>query len=358
MIDLQNIDVTFKGDKKQRIHAVQNVSLQVNRGDVYGIVGYSGAGKSTLVRTINLLQRPSQGKVIVNDQVLTDFNQAELREARKKIGMIFQHFNLMASRTIFDNVAFPLKRSTLSRQEVTDKVTNLLELVGLADKASAYPSQLSGGQKQRVAIARSLANDPEILLCDEATSALDPKTTSSILELLKKLNKELNLTIVIITHEMQVVKEICNKVAVMEDGYVIESGSLLDIFTNPQNQLTKDFINTATHVDQGIETVLTHPTLLNLDKDDELVKLSFVGGSTGEPLIAKLSNDFQVEANILFGNVEILQDVPVGTLLLTLSGLPEKINQAITYLQTNDVSVETISYEIIKSKRYMKGADE
>lgn len=358
MIDLQNIDVTFKGDKKQRIHAVQNVSLQVNRGDVYGIVGYSGAGKSTLVRTINLLQRPSQGKVIVNDQVLTDFNQAELREARKKIGMIFQHFNLMASRTIFDNVAFPLKRSTLSRQEVTDKVTNLLELVGLADKASAYPSQLSGGQKQRVAIARSLANDPEILLCDEATSALDPKTTSSILELLKKLNKELNLTIVIITHEMQVVKEICNKVAVMEDGYVIESGSLLDIFTNPQNQLTKDFINTATHVDQGIETVLTHPTLLNLDKDDELVKLSFVGGSTGEPLIAKLSNDFQVEANILFGNVEILQDVPVGTLLLTLSGLPGKINQAITYLQTNDVSVETISYEIIKSKRYMKGADE
>lgn len=358
MIDLQNIDVTFKGDKKQRIHAVQNVSLQVNRGDVYGIVGYSGAGKSTLVRTINLLQRPSQGKVIVNDQVLTDFNQAELREARKKIGMIFQHFNLMASRTIFDNVAFPLKRSTLSRQEVTDKVTNLLELVGLADKASAYPSQLSGGQKQRVAIARSLANDPEILLCDEATSALDPKTTSSILELLKKLNKKLNLTIVIITHEMQVVKEICNKVAVMEDGYVIESGSLLDIFTNPQNQLTKDFINTATHVDQGIETVLTHPTLLNLDKDDELVKLSFVGGSTGEPLIAKLSNDFQVEANILFGNVEILQDVPVGTLLLTLSGSPEKINQAITYLQTNDVSVETISYEIIKSKRYMKGADE
>ena len=358
MIDLQNIDVTFKGDKKQRIHAVQNVSLQVNRGDVYGIVGYSGAGKSTLVRTINLLQRPSQGKVIVNDQVLTDFNQAELREARKKIGMIFQHFNLMASRTIFDNVAFPLKRSTLSRQEVTDKVTNLLELVGLADKASAYPSQLSGGQKQRVAIARSLANDPEILLCDETTSALDPKTTSSILELLKKLNKKLNLTIVIITHEMQVVKEICNKVAVMEDGYVIESGSLLDIFTNPQNQLTKDFINTATHVDQGIETVLTHPTLLNLDKDDELVKLSFVGGSTGEPLIAKLSNDFQVEANILFGNVEILQDVPVGTLLLTLSGSPEKINQAITYLQTNDVSVETISYEIIKSKRYMKGADE
>lgn len=358
MIDLQNIDVTFKGDKKQLIHAVQNVSLQVDRGDVYGIVGYSGAGKSTLVRTINLLQRPSQGKVIVNNQVLTDFNQAELREARKKIGMIFQHFNLMASRTIFDNVAFPLRRSTLSRQEVTDKVTNLLNLVGLADKADAYPSQLSGGQKQRVAIARSLANDPEILLCDEATSALDPKTTSSILELLKKLNKELNLTIVIITHEMQVVKEICNKVAVMEDGYVIESGSLLDIFTNPQNQLTKDFINTATHVDQGIETVLTHPTLLNLDKDDELVKLSFVGGSTGEPLIAKLSNDFQVEANILFGNVEILQDVPVGTLLLTLSGSPEKINQAITYLQTNDVSVETISYEIIKSKRYMKGADE
>lgn len=351
MIDLKDVSVIFQGDKQKEIKAVQNVSLHVNKGDVYGIVGYSGAGKSTLVRTINLLQRPTSGKVVINKKVITDLSEKELRQARKKIGMIFQHFNLMGSRTIFDNVAFPLKRSKLTKSQISKKVLELLDLVGLGDKADAYPSQLSGGQKQRVAIARALANDPEILLCDEATSALDPKTTSSILELLKKLNKDLGLTIVIITHEMQVVKEICNKVAVMEDGRVIEEGSLLEIFTSPQNQLTKDFINTATHVDQGIDTVLDHPTLLNLKETDVLAKLSFVGGSTSEPLIAKLNNSFQVQGNILFGNVEILQETPVGTLLLVLSGSTEKIAEAIDYLQSNDVTVSIISAEYIDERQ-------
>lgn len=351
MIDLKDVSVIFQGDKQKEIKAVQNVSLHVNKGDVYGIVGYSGAGKSTLVRTINLLQRPTSGKVVINKKVITDLSEKELRQARKKIGMIFQHFNLMGSRTIFDNVAFPLKRSKLTKSQISKKVLELLDLVGLGDKADAYPSQLSGGQKQRVAIARALANDPEILLCDEATSALDPKTTSSILELLKKLNKDLGLTIVIITHEMQVVKEICNKVAVMEDGHVIEEGSLLEIFTSPQNQLTKDFINTATHVDQGIDTVLAHPTLLNLKETDVLAKLSFVGGSTSEPLIAKLNNSFQVQGNILFGNVEILQETPVGTLLLVLSGSTEKIAEAIDYLQSNDVTVSIISAEYIDERQ-------
>lgn len=351
MIDLKDVSVIFQGDKQKEIKAVQNVSLHINKGDVYGIVGYSGAGKSTLVRTINLLQRPTSGKVVINKKVITDLSEKELRQARKKIGMIFQHFNLMGSRTIFDNVAFPLKRSKLTKSQISKKVLELLDLVGLGDKADAYPSQLSGGQKQRVAIARALANDPEILLCDEATSALDPKTTSSILELLKKLNKDLGLTIVIITHEMQVVKEICNKVAVMEDGHVIEEGSLLGIFTSPQNQLTKDFINTATHVDQGIDTVLAHPTLLNLKENDVLAKLSFVGGSTSEPLIAKLNNSFQVQGNILFGNVEILQETPVGTLLLVLSGSTEKIAEAIDYLQLNDVRVSIISAEYIDERQ-------
>ena len=351
MIDLKDVSVIFQGDKQKEIKAVQNVSLHVNKGDVYGIVGYSGAGKSTLVRTINLLQRPTSGKVVINKKVITDLSEKELRQARKKIGMIFQHFNLMGSRTIFDNVAFPLKRSKLTKSQISKKVLELLDLVGLGDKADAYPSQLSGGQKQRVAIARALANDPEILLCDEATSALDPKTTSSILELLKKLNKDLGLTIVIITHEMQVVKEICNKVAVMEDGHVIEEGSLLEIFTSPQNQLTIDFINTATHVDQGIDTVLAHPTLLNLKETDVLAKLSFVGGSTSEPLIAKLNNSFQVQGNILFGNVEILQETPVGTLLLVLSGSTEKIAEAIDYLQSNDVTVSIISAEYIEERQ-------
>ena len=357
MISLQSISVTFKTDKNKAVHAVKNVSLEVDKGDVYGIVGYSGAGKSTLVRTINLLQRPTEGKVIVSGKDIMALSDKELRESRKKIGMIFQHFNLMRSRTIYDNVAFPLKNSSLSKGEIHEKVTELLSLVGLSEKAKAYPSQLSGGQKQRVAIARALANDPEVLLCDEATSALDPKTTSSILELLKELNKKLNLTIVIITHEMQVVKEICNKVAVMENGHVIERGSILDIFTKPQNQLTKDFIDTATHVEQGIETVITHPTLLNLKEDDVLTKLSFVGGSTSEPLIAKLANSFNVQGNILFGNVEILQDTPVGTLLLVLSGTPESVTRAIRYLQDNDVSVDIITAETIAEKKN-KGGDE
>lgn len=355
MIELKDIFVTFKNDQNKEVRAVQNVSLQVDPGDVYGIVGYSGAGKSTLVRTINLLQPPTSGEVIVHDQILTTMSEEELREARKKIGMIFQHFNLMDSRTIFDNVAFPLKRSRLTKTEIHQKVLELLELVGLEDKAFSYPSQLSGGQKQRVAIARALANDPEILLCDEATSALDPKTTSSILDLLKKLNKQLNLTIVIITHEMQVVKEICNKVAVMEDGSVIEKGTLLDIFTKPQNQLTKDFINTATHVDKGIETVLSHPTLLNLQEDDVLVKLSFVGGSTGEPLISALSNSFSVQGNILFGNVEILQDTPIGTLLLMLSGNPSRIAESIQFLQDHQVTVTIISKEYVENNKKKEG---
>ena len=252
MIELKDIDVVFK-QKDNVVTAVKDVNLSINRGEIFGIVGYSGAGKSTLVRTINLLQRPTHGSVIVNGQNLIELAPAELRTARKKIGMIFQHFNLMNSRTIFDNVAFPLKGSGLSKKEVAHKVAELLNLVGLKEKSDSYPSQLSGGQKQRVAIARALANDPDVLLCDEATSALDPKTTSSILKLLKELNQKLNITMVVITHEMAVVKDLCDRVAVMENGHVLEEGSILEIFTQPKQSLTKEFINTATHFDQEIE---------------------------------------------------------------------------------------------------------
>ena len=329
MIKLENIDVTFKQGVKV-VNAVKNVSLHVEPGDIYGIIGYSGAGKSTLVRTINLLQRPTKGNVVV------------LRAARKKIGMIFQHFNLMNTLSVFDNVAFPLKKSGKTKSEIEQKVLSLLELVGLEDKVNSYPRQLSGGQKQRVAIARALANDPDVLLCDEATSALDPKTTYSILELLQKVNVQLGITIVIITHEMQVVKEICNKVAVMEEGEVIEQGSVLEIFTNPERDLTKDFIDTATHINQGIETVLSHEQLLNLQEGDYLVKISFVGASTGEPLITKLSTQFQVAANILFANVEIIQDTPVGTLLVGLSGEKSGIENALSYIKEQGVSVDVL----------------
>lgn len=364
MIKLENIDVTFTQGKKV-VNAVRNVSVNVEDGDIYGIIGYSGAGKSTLVRTINLLQRPTSGNVEVNGVDLLKLKPNELRDARKKIGMIFQHFNLMNTLSVFDNVAFPLKKAKkpkveegeegepldpneepklvkLTKQEIKEKVDSLLQLVGLEDKANSYPSQLSGGQKQRVAIARALANDPDVLLCDEATSALDPKTTYSILELLKKVNEQLGITIVIITHEMQVVKEICNKVAVMEDGEVIEQGTVLDIFTNPQRNLTKDFIDTATHINQGIETVLSHEQLLNLKDGDYLVKISFVGASTGEPLITKLSTQFQVAANILFANVEIIQETPVGTLLVGLSGEQSSIESALSYIKGQGVSVEVL----------------
>ena len=341
MIKLENIDVTFKQGVKV-VNAVKNVSLHVEPGDIYGIIGYSGAGKSTLVRTINLLQRPTKGNVVVNGVGLLKLKPKGLRAARKKIGMIFQHFNLMNTLSVFDNVAFPLKKSGKTKSEIEQKVLSLLELVGLEDKVNSYPRQLSGGQKQRVAIARALANDPDVLLCDEATSALDPKTTYSILELLQKVNVQLGITIVIITHEMQVVKEICNKVAVMEEGEVIEQGSVLEIFTNPERDLTKDFIDTATHINQGIETVLSHAQLLNLQEGDYLVKISFVGASTGEPLITKLSTQFQVAANILFANVEIIQDTPVGTLLVGLSGEKSGIENALSYIKEQGVSVDVL----------------
>lgn len=350
MIQLKDIDVIFQQNKKT-IKAVDNVTLEIDKGDIYGIIGYSGAGKSTLVRTINLLQIPTKGSVFVDDIELTQLSAKELREQRKKIGMIFQHFNLMNNLSVFDNVAFPLKKSNLAKKDIHLKVEQLLTLVGLADKAHSYPRQLSGGQKQRVAIARALANDPNVLLCDEATSALDPKTTYSILELLKKVNQELGITIVIITHEMQVVKEICNKVAIMEDGKIIEKGSILEIFTNPKNSLTQDFIDTATHVNTGIETVVSYEHLLNLKSGDVLVKLSFVGATTGEPLITKLSKSYNVSANILFGNVEIIQNTPVGVLLVGLSGDEENIDNALNYIHESGTNLEIVEDRRIEKRK-------
>lgn len=346
IIKLENIDVTFV-QKKQTIKAVNNVSLDIFPGDIYGIVGYSGAGKSTLVRTINLLQKPTRGNVIVSGTNLatahgdkeTYINNRDLRVQRKKIGMIFQHFNLMNERTVAENVLFPIAHLKLNKSQRQAKVNELLALVGLADRANAYPSQLSGGQKQRVAIARALASEPEILISDEATSALDPKTTNAILQLLKKLNLELGLTIVLITHEMQAVKEIANKVAVMENGEVIERGSLLDIFTAPQKQLTKDFIDTATQLEDGLRKVQSQDIVKNLQAPDLLVQLSYAGTSTDQPLITSLFKEFGVTANVLFGNIEILQDTPVGTLITILSGDNLQLKAALNSLGNSDVKV-------------------
>ncbi|MFD1432402.1 methionine ABC transporter ATP-binding protein [Lacticaseibacillus yichunensis] len=337
VIELQQIDVQFS-EKGQEVHAVDHVDLTVSRGDIYGIVGYSGAGKSTLVRTINLLQRPTGGKSLVLGQDMLSLNAKQLRQERQRIGMIFQHFNLMNSRTIAENVAFPLKGHK-SKAEIKGKVDSLLKLVGLDERADAYPAELSGGQKQRVGIARALASDPEILISDEATSALDPKTTSSILDLLKHLNETLGLTIVLITHEMEAVKQICNKVAVMDAGRIIERGDLLQIFAQPKEQLTKDFIDTTIQLDAALEAVRQEPAVQNLAPSDRLLRLTYVGASTDQPLVATLFKDYQVTANILFGDIQILQGTPFGNLIVVLSGTNTDLARAFTYLHDNDVTV-------------------
>ncbi|CAK1239105.1 ABC-type methionine transport system [Fructobacillus fructosus] len=353
IISLKNIDVTFT-PKGKTIHAVQDVSIDVEKGDIYGIVGYSGAGKSTLVRTVNLLQEPTTGSVTINGETIfkkeartaaQKITGHELKEKRRKIGMIFQHFNLLNERTVEDNVLFALENSKEKEAVKKEKVAKLLELVDLSDRAKQYPSQLSGGQKQRVAIARALANDPEILISDEATSALDPKTTRQILALLKKLNDEYNLTVLLITHEMDAVKEIADKVAVMQNGRVLENGSTLDIFTNPQAELTKEFIATATNQDQAIATITASDTIKNLPEGQVFAQLTYSGNSTNEPLITSLYQHFGIVANILYGNVEVLQGTEVGSLLVILSGEQGNFEDALDFLAARSVSVNILKGE-------------
>ena len=329
IIKLENIDITFY-QKRRTIEAVKDVSITINKGNIYGIVGYSGAGKSTLVRTINLLQPPTSGTITIGDDVTFSDGQvqlkgAKLRQKRQKIGMIFQHFNLMAQKTARQNVAFALRHSSLSKEEKDKKVSELLELVGLSERAENYPSQLSGGQKQRVAIARALANDPEILISDESTSALDPKTTKQILTLLQDLNQKLGLTVVMITHEMQIVKDICHRVAVMQNGHLIEEGSVLDIFTSPKEALTQEFIKTATGIDEALVKIEKQDFIQTLPTNDLLVQLKYSGRSTDEPILNQIYKEFEVTANILYGNIEILADTPVGEMIVVLSGEPDAL---------------------------------
>lgn len=341
MITLQNISKTFI-DVGKEVQAVKDVNLTIHDGDIFGIIGFSGAGKSTLVRCINLLERPTSGTVTVDDKEITALSAKELRKARKKIGMIFQHFNLMPSRTIFGNVAYPLKGSGLSKQEIADKVHNLLDLVGISEKENAYPSQLSGGQKQRVAIARALANDPKILLCDEATSALDPQTTKSILKLLQKVNETLGITIVVITHEMDVVKEICNRVAVMDHGNVVEEGEVFSIFATPQNKVTRDFIKTTSNLQKIEELVEAGSPVVALKPGELIVRLSYIEKNASEPLISAVTEKFGIILNIIFADVEIVQNAPIGGTVAIVSGDKDKVEQALTYLKEKNVGVEVI----------------
>ena len=341
MIELTHISKDFASGGRT-VHAVQDVSLSIGKGEIFGIIGFSGAGKSTLVRCINLLERPTSGSVTVDGKEMTALSARELRQARKKIGMIFQHFNLMPSRTVFGNVAYPLRGSGLSREQIADKVHRLLELVGIGDKAEAYPKQLSGGQKQRVAIARALANDPNVLLCDEATSALDPQTTKAILRLLKNLNEKLGITVVIITHEMAVVKEICDRVAVMEHGRVVEQGDVFNVFADPRQEITRSFIHTTSNLRKIEELIEEDSPVVQLKPGELIVRLSYIQRNVSEPLISTVSRKFDITLNIIFSDIAIVQNAPIGGTVAIISGERAQITQAIAYLSEKNVGVEVI----------------
>ena len=342
MIRLEHIVKNFRADGKT-VAAVHDVSSHVRRGEIFGVIGFSGAGKSTLVRCVNLLERPDSGKVFVGGTELTALPPRELRIARGRIGMIFQHFNLFPSRTVFENVAFPLRGLGFSREKIREKVSALLGFVGLADRADAYPSQLSGGQKQRVAVARALTTDPQVLLCDEATSALDPQTTHSILALLKKLNAELGLTIVLITHEMQVVKEICSRAAVMERGRVVEENDTFSLFAQPRHETTKRFIEATSPLSKIYELIREKSDVVALRPGERIVRLRYLLPSVSEALVSTLSRRFQIDMNIIFGNIELIGGAPLGGLVAIVSGNASDIDGALAWLREKNVGVEVIS---------------
>jgi D-methionine transport system ATP-binding protein len=339
-----------ENSRKETLHALNGVSLRVPDGCVYGIIGCSGAGKSTLVRTINLLERPTSGRVWVDGVDMTTLSAAELRDTRKGIGMIFQSFNLLSSRTVAGNVAFPLTLAGWDRAAIGRRVGELLELVGLSNKRDDYPARLSGGQMQRVGIARALAPGPKILLCDEATSALDPQTTRSILELLREINRKFGLTVVLITHEMAVIKEICDEVAVLDEGRVVESGTVFEVFTRPRAPITRELL-------AGIMARELPPHFAGMEFVDGesssdadfsdlnvLLRISFLGDTAANPVISGMIRGCNVDANILYGAIDHIQGVPYGTLVLELSGAADERNAALSYLRNLNLGVEVIGH--------------
>lgn len=341
MIKLENISKSFAINGKT-VEAVKDVSLAIRQGEIFGIIGFSGAGKSTLVRCINLLEKPEKGRVIIDGEDITHYEGKELRHVRQKIGMIFQHFNLMPSRTVFENIELPLKLTKLSASERSQKIKKLLDLVGLSDKAQSYPSQLSGGQKQRVAIARALANDPKVLLCDEATSALDPQTTHSILQLLKEVNTRLGITVVVITHQMEVIKEICDRVAVMQKGVVVEEGDIVDVFSAPQAPITKSFIQAADNFEAFSDLVKLNSAITGIKPSQPVWFLTYRGAVAGEPLMSELYRRFEVKANIIYGNIDYFKQCIVGKLGVAIEGRADQIEKARQFLIDQKVIVEVL----------------
>ena len=343
MIKLNNITKIFTlPDKK--LTALDDVSLHVPKGQICGVIGASGAGKSTLIRCVNLLERPTHGAVVIDDVDLTQLSDAELVKTRRQIGMIFQHFNLLTSRTVFENVALPLELENKSKAEIQEKTTALLALVGLSDKRNVYPANLSGGQKQRVAIARALASDPKVLLCDEATSALDPATTQSILKLLKEINRTLGITILLITHEMEVVKRICDQVAVIDKGRLIEQGTVSEIFSNPKTELAQEFISSTFHITLPEEYLENLSDTPKHAKSYPIIKFEFTGRSVDAPLLSQASKKFGVELSILTSQIDYAGGVKFGFTIAEVEGDEDAITQAKVYLMENNVRVEVLGY--------------
>lgn len=335
MIQIQNLNKTFGGEGNL-IHALRNVNLEIEKGDIFGVIGLSGAGKSTLVRCINRLEEATSGKVIIEGTDMNSLNSSALRNKRKEIGMIFQHFNLLMNSTVEDNIAFPLKLANYPKDKIHSRINELLEVVGLTEKRNAYPATLSGGQKQRVGIARALANNPKILLSDEATSALDPLTTESILQLLKEINKKLGITIVVITHEMEVIKKICNKVAVMENGEPVEVGTVLDVFSNPKSQTAKNFLeNDLFHLSKKVQEESRKS-----NQKESLLKISFCGESADEPILSTIIKNYNVEVSILGGNIEEIQDVNLGYLVVKIQG--EDLEKVYAFLNQKKLRWEVL----------------
>lgn len=342
MIKLTNITKVFQQGTRT-ITALSDVSLHVPAGQIYGVIGSSGAGKSTLIRCVNLLERPTSGSVLVDNQDLTTLSESQLTQTRRQIGMIFQHFNLLNSRTVAGNVALPLELGKLSRSEINTRVNELLDLVGLADKHDAWPANLSGGQKQRVAIARALATNPKVLLCDEATSALDPATTRAILELLKDINRRLGITILLITHEMDVVKRICDQVAVISNGQLIEKDTVSEVFSHPKTPLAQQFIQSTLHLDIPDDYAERLSAVVKADSVP-LLRLEFTGQSVDAPLLSEAARRFNVNNNIISAQMDYAGGVKFGIMLTEMYGADADTRAAIDFLQEHHVKVEVLGY--------------
>lgn len=341
MISIQNVSKSFPS-RSGKVEALKNVSLKIEDGDIFGVIGFSGAGKSTLIRTVNLLEKPDSGNVIINENDVTALTKSNLREVRKNIGMVFQQFNLLNSKTVYQNVAIPLILEKTPKAEVKNRVMELLKFVELEDKSDAYADNLSGGQKQRVGIARALATNPSILLCDEATSALDPKTTDSILLLLKKINRKLGVTILLITHQMNVIKNICNRVAVMENGEIVEQGNVLDVFGNPTHEITKGFVKTI--IDDTIPKSIRKSIRLDT-RHGEIIRLRFTGENAQDSLLSRINKNYDVETTILFATVSELQETVLSILIIRLTGSEEEIQKVKTHIRESGVEFEKVVLE-------------